>query len=471
MLLRTIRATAEKYNMLSRGDLVLVAVSGGADSVALLHALHSLQPAYGIGLHVAHLEHGLRGEAAIEDMRFVESLCRKIGVPSTSRSISIPERAEASTLSVEAVARQTRYAFLNDVAKETGATKIATGHNANDQAETVLLNLIRGSGIAGLRGIRPAIEGKIIRPLIEAKRDEILLYLKEKGLEFRTDASNMDDAYDRNRVRKSLLPLVEAEFNPRIVDSLVRTASVFSLVAEYLDERVAEVTKACCRFEDGRITVDLGAFAQVPHAVKLFTLYSLVRSLEGDDQVVSFDMLTALVNFAERSKSGSRIDIGSGIVAIREFANLTLGRDVSLAEPYEVPLAIPGQTRIGEVGFVFETAILSERPASADLYKSGEAACFDLDKLVLPLTARNWREGDRIRPFGLSGSKKIHDVFIDEKVPVSERSVIPIVSDRDEVIWVAGVRRSEKARVTDQTRTVIRIAFRKDGQDCGSQDR
>jgi tRNA(Ile)-lysidine synthase len=471
MLLRTIRAAIEKHDMLARGDLVLVAVSGGPDSVALLHALHSLRAVYGIRLHAAHLEHGLRGEAGVEDMQFVESLCAGMGVPATSRRTSILERAEASTLSIEAVARQARYAFLSEVAKETGAARIATGHNANDQAETVLLNLIRGSGVAGLRGIRPAIEGKIIRPLIEAKRDEVLLYLKEKGLDFRTDASNLDDAYDRNRVRKTLLPLLEAEFNPRMVDSLVRTASVFSLVAEYLDERVAEVTEASCKFGDGRITVDLGAFAPAPRVIKLFTLYSLVRSLEGDDQVVSFDMLTALANFAERSKSGSRIDVGSGIVAAREFANLTLGRDVPLAEPYEVVLAVPGETPVTEAGLVFETAVLGERPPSADLYKSSNAACFDLDKLTLPLAARNWREGDKIRPFGLSGSKKIHDVFIDEKVPVSERSHVPIVADQDDVIWVAGVRRSDKARVTDQTRTVIRIAFRKDGQARGSQDR
>jgi tRNA(Ile)-lysidine synthase len=471
MLLRTVRATIEKYHMLSGGERLVVAVSGGPDSVALLHVLHSLGATYGLTLHVAHLEHGLRGEAALEDQRFVEGLCRDLGLGLTARSVDVAERAAASTLSVEAVARQLRYAFLNDVLKETGAAKIATGHNANDQAETLLLNLLRGSGIAGLRGIRPAMEGRIIRPLVEARRDEILAYLADKRLDFRIDASNEDSAYDRNRLRKLLIPLVEKEFNPRIVDSLVRTASIFSLVAEHFDGEVELAQKACCRSEDGRVILNVERFAGLAPAVKLFTLYAVLRSLEGDDQVVSYDTLVALVNVAERSRSGSRVDVGSGIAAIKEFGDLVIGRDVALPEPYEISLAVPGTTRIDQVGRAVEVGILREPPDSGDIYRSGETVYFDFDKLALPLTARNWREGDRIVPFGLAGSKKVHDVFVDEKIPASERAGIPIICDRDEIIWIAGVRRSERARITDETTTFVRITTRKDGHGRGTADR
>jgi tRNA(Ile)-lysidine synthase len=463
MLLRTVRTTIEKYNMLQGGELVVVALSGGPDSVALVHALDSLKPTYHLSLHAAHLEHGLRGEESLEDMKFVESMCRGLGIPITTRRVDVAARAAASSLSLEAVARQVRYAFLSEVLEETRATKIATGHNANDQAETLLLNLLRGTGIEGLCGIRPAIEGTIIRPLVETKREEILLYLKEKNLDFRTDASNEDDSFDRNRVRKSLLPLIEAEFNPRIVDSLVRTASIFSLVSQHLGGEVEAAMKTCCRPGDGRTTVALGAFAPLPQIVKLFTLYSIVRSLEDDDQVVSFDTLSALLAVAERSRSGSRVDIGSGIVALKEYDTLVVGRDVAASEPYEVTLAIPGTTRVGEARCVFEVSILTGRPDSADLYRSGQAAYFDFDRLTLPLVVRNWREGDKFVPFGLSGSKKVHDVFIDEKVPVSERSWVPIVCDNAEIIWVVGVRRADRARVTDAAKTVVRIEFRKDG--------
>ena len=463
MLLRTVRTTIEKYGMLAEGDRLVVAVSGGPDSVALLHALTSLRATYKIELRAAHLEHGLRGEAALDDMRFVEELCRGLGIPLTAKSVKMAEIAASSSLSLEAVARKTRYAFLEEVRAGTGAGKIATGHSANDQAETLLLNLLRGSGITGLRGIRPAIEGRIIRPLIEAKREEILSYLEERGLESRTDASNYDDAFDRNRVRNLLLPLIEKEFNPRVIDSLVRTASVFSLVGAYFDTEVAAVTKACASREDGRITVNLEIFVAVPHIVKLFTLYALVRSLEGDDQVVSFDTLSALLNVAERSQSGSRIDIGSGIVAVKEHARLLIGRDIAPAEVYEVPIAIPGSTRADAAKCSFEVSVLEETQGSGDLYKSSGTAYFDLDKLVLPLVARSWREGDKFVPFGLSGSKKVHDVFIDEKVPISERSRTPIVCDAEDILWVAGVRRADRAKITDGTKTILRIAYRKDG--------
>jgi tRNA(Ile)-lysidine synthase len=470
MLLRTVRATVEKYNMLSGGERVVVAVSGGPDSVALLHVLWSLRATYRLELHAAHLEHGLRGEAALEDQRFVEGLCRDLGVGLTARSVDIPERAAASTLSVEAVARQVRYAFLDDVLRETRAARIATGHNANDQAETLLLNLIRGSGISGLRGIRPAMEGTIIRPLIEARRDEILAYLAEKRLDFRTDASNEDSAYDRNRLRKVLIPLIEQEFNPRIVDSLVRTAGIFSLVAAHFDGEVELARRACCRSEDGRVVLSLEKFAGLAPVVTLFTLYAVLRSLEGDDQVVSYDTLMALVNLAERSRSGSRVDVGSGISAVKEFGDLVIGRDVALPEPYELTLVIPGTTRIEQAGREVEVSVLGEAPDSGEVYRSGEAAYFDLDKLSLPLTARSWREGDRIAPFGLAGSKKVHDVFVDEKIPASERASIPIICDKDEIIWIAGVRRSERARITDETRTFVRITTRKDGRGSGTAD-
>jgi tRNA(Ile)-lysidine synthase len=205
--------------------------------------------------------------------------------------------------------------------------------------------------------------------------------------------------------------------------------------------------------------------------VKLFTLYAVLRSLEGDDQVVSYDTLVALVNVAERSRSGSRVDVGSGIAAIKEFGDLVIGRDVALPEPYEISLAVPGTTRIDQVGRAVEVGILREPPDSGDIYRSGETVYFDFDKLALPLTARNWREGDRIVPFGLAGSKKVHDVFVDEKIPASERAGIPIICDRDEIIWIAGVRRSERARITDETTTFVRITTRKDGHGRGTADR
>jgi tRNA(Ile)-lysidine synthase len=460
VLPRRVRGTIEKYGMLRKGDTVIVAVSGGPDSVALLHVLNSLKSIYRLRLHVAHLEHGIRGEESLGDMRFVEGLSRSLSIPFSSRSEDVPGLAGSRGLSLEAAARKLRYAFLEELSDEIKAERIATGHNANDQAETLLLNLLRGAGMAGLSGIRPAMKGKIIRPLIEASREEIEEYVAEKGLEFRVDSSNLDKRLERNKVRQVLLPLIEKEFNPGIVEALARSARIFSVMNRYMGGRVEEALKACAFSEDGRTTIDLEAFDALPHAVKLFMLYTVVRSLEEDEQVVSFDMLNAVLNLAARSKSGSRVDIGSGIVAMKEFDKLTIGRDLALVERYEVRLEVPGTTQVQAAGCSFEVEILNERPGTGEIYRSGNTAYFDFGGIDLPLTARSWREGDKFVPFGLSGTKKVHDVFIDEKVAASRRALIPIVSDSEGILWVAGVRRAERARITDDTRTILKVTYR-----------
>ncbi len=463
MLLRTVRATIEKYGMFKAGDTVVVALSGGPDSVGLLHVLNSLRGIYRIKLHAAHLEHGIRGDESLEDMRFVEKLCQSVPIPLTTRREKVLEMAREGGFSVEATARKVRYRFLGEVLEETGGTKIATGHNADDQAETVLLNMLRGAAMAGLSGIRPAIENRIVRPLIDATREEIIAYLEDKQLPYRVDSSNVDDRYERNKIRQTLIPLIQEQFNPRIIESLARTASVFSMIDEYFRAEVAGAMKTCCQTKDGRTVVDLGLFQDLPRAVKLFTFYFALRSHEGDEQVVSFDTVNALLNLAVRSRSGSRIDIGSGIVALKERDKLVVGRDIAMVDRYNIRLNVPGQTLVEPAGYTFTVEILNDRPGTGEIYRSGEAAFFDLGALDLPLIARSWREGDRFVPFGLSGTKKVHDVFVDEKVPVSKRARIPIICDSEGIIWVAGVRRAEKARITDATRTIIKVTYAEDG--------
>jgi tRNA(Ile)-lysidine synthase len=464
MLPRTVRRTIEKHSMFSKGDRVVVAVSGGPDSVALLYILDSLKEVYGLKLHAAHLEHGLRGEESIQDMKFVEDLCGNLSIPLTAKSEKVGDMARERGLSIEAAARELRYAFLDDVLKETGSNRIATGHNANDQAETVLINLIRGSGLAGLSGMRPAIEAAVVRPLIEAGREEIMAYLKQKDIPYRTDSSNADTRFARNKVRNVLLPMIEKEFNPNIVDSLVRTASVFSMVYEYFRDEVKGVMREAVTMVEGRVTLNLEAFSPYPDVIKLFTLHSVLRGMEDEEQVISYDTLAALLNVAEKSQSGSRIDIGSGIVALKQYDTVVIGRDLALYEPYEVQLNVPGETRVENAGYVYSAEVLNQKPETADVYRSGRSAYFDFSDLALPIVARNWREGDRFVPFGLKGSKKIHDVFIDEKVPVSERTMIPLVCDREGIIWVTGVRRADRARITDRTKAVVKITYTRESQ-------
>lgn len=462
MLLRKVRATIEKYGMLDKGDLVIVAVSGGPDSIALLHVLNSLRHLYGIDLHAAHFEHGIRGKESIEDMEFVKAFCEDLGVGLTIGSKDVPTYAKSEGLSLEHASRKLRYEFLESVMAQKSAKRIATGHTANDQAETILLNLLRGAGFVGLGGIRVALEGKIIRPLIEVKREEIEEYLSQKGLNFRVDKTNLETHYERNRIRHILIPFLEKEFNPAIVDLLTRTATTFAMLNDYLQDQVENLMAICRKEDDARTVIDLERFQTFPRFVRMLAIYRVIRSYEDDEQVAKFDTVSAVVNVAERSKSGSRVEIGSGIVALKEFNNLVIGRDLALADEYEIRLNIPGKTKIEQAGCIIETEILKGAPKSPEVYRGGEAAFFDFDKIELPLIARSWREGDRFVPFGLGGSKKVHDIFIDEKIPVSDRSRIPVICDREGILWVAGVRRAERARITDQTQTVIKITHRKD---------
>ena len=462
MLLTSVKTAIDKYGMLKSGDRVVVAVSGGPDSVALLCVLNSLKSSYGIDLHAVHLEHGIRGEESLEDMRFVERLCRDLSLPVTTHHESVPELARSEKISVEAAARKVRYAFFERVLEEIGFNKIATGHNANDRAETVLLNILRGSAIAGLTGIRPAVEDRVVRPLIETTRDEIITYLEENKTAFRLDSSNLDDRYERNRVRRTLMPLIEREFNPKIVDSLARTASVFSMLDEYLRAQAGEALKTCCKSEGGRSTIDLEPFMKIPRPIQLFTLYSVLRSLEGDQQVVSFDNLNALLGLAADSGSGSRIDIGSGIVALKEYDRLVIGRGLAPGVDHQVTLKVPGVVRASSSGCTLTAEVLSEKPSNGEISRNGSTVYFDVAGLKPPLVARNWRQGDRFVPFGSSGSKKVHDIFIDEKVPVSQRGEIPIIRDSEGIIWIAGIRRSNRARITDDTKTVVKISHREE---------
>ena len=232
------------------------------------------------------------------------------------------------------------------------------------------------------------MKGKIVRPLIEAPREEIEEYIAEKGLAFRRDSSNLDERFERNRIRKVLVPLIEKEFNPRIVASLARSASLFSIMNEYLVSRVEDVLNTCSHSENGRTTIDLEAFEKVPHAVKLFALYSVVRSLEEDEQVVSFDILSAVLNLAVRSKSGSRVDIGSGIMAMKEFNRLVIGRDLALVSRYDVRLEVPGTTPVEAADCTFATEILEEPPGTGEIHRSGDTAYFDFRGIELPLAAR-----------------------------------------------------------------------------------
>ena len=382
--------------LLQQGEPVLIGVSGGPDSVALLDVLVQL----GYRPHVCHLNHMLRGAESDTDAEFVRQLAGKHGLPATieSRSVALDEDA----------CRQARLAFFERVAAQTGIGKIMLAHNADDQVETFLLRLIRGAGPTGLSGMRPDRQigqVRLIRPLLEVSRGEVLDYLKAHGLTCREDSSNGNRRFLRNRIRHELLPLLEREYNPGIRDVLRRTADI--LRAELADDPAAAQRRA-------------------------------IRAWLGE---VSFEQVEAIRGLA----MGDDVSLPGGVIVYRDYEGLQKG---SAPAPVagQWPVNLAGETVIAELGVRFAVGEAGER--------------FDADALGDGLFVRTWQDGDRFQPLGMTGEKKLQDFFVDEKVPRRQRSRVPLLCAADgRIAWVVGYRIAEPFKVTKRTRQVLALRF------------
>ncbi len=451
-LIKRVKETVERYRMLQGGERVLVACSGGSDSVFLLHALGELRQPYGLDLHVAHLDHQLRGAESKEDAHFVEALARKMGIPCTAESFDLPSYLQGRSLSTEEGARRVRYQFLERIAPEVRADRIATGHTASDQAETFLLRLIRGAGALGLSSI-PPVRGMFIRPLIEISKRDILDYLGSNRIGYRVDSTNLTLCCTRNVVRNEVMPQLE-RLNPRVVDSLGRTAELLreeeSLLADEVSEILPRVVK---RQGQGEIVLDLPRFLQYNIPIKRRALREVVKQLKGDLLKVSFKDIDSILKLSQKGRTGSRVSLPS-VLAERSYGELILtrGEDEEIGE-WKKELVIPGTTSVdSSLKIHLEVMDSSDLPAQLDFQ---DRTYYDLERLSPPLLVRSRRRGDRFTPFGMDGVKKLKDLFIEEKIPRKERNRIPIVADQEGVLWVVGYRRSQRATVGPTTRKVL----------------
>ena len=443
---------------------MLVAVSAGPDSTALLHALVQLASGLRLRLGVAHLHHGLRGEAADADAAFVDRLSRSLGLPCHRRDADVRSHARRGRLSMEAAGRELRYAFFDEVARNEGYNRIATGHHADDNAEQVVMALIRGSGPAGLAGI-PPVRGSIIRPLIDLSRSAIRSYLAAWGQACREDATNADAAHFRNRVRHTLIPALRAE-NPRIVETLNRTAAVIRAEDRHLTAEV-DAVYARLRHRPAPDTLifdptDMGALAR---AVARRLIRRAVADLAGDTRRLTLAHVDEVLALAKRPGDG-RLDLPRRIRVTRRAGQLRLERlDRPLREaigdrpvpPYAYPVTGAGTLVIPETG---DSVVFSEIPAEAVPPRSAleaTTAYFDAADVGFPLTVRNRRPGDRITPFGMTGARKLGRLLTDAKVPDTDRDRIPLLVSGETVLWVAGIRRSAVAPIRPETESALRV--------------
>jgi len=447
-----------RYRLLEGVQSVLVACSGGPDSVALLHLLWTRREDLGLRLGVAHLNHGLRGEAAEADAAYVSDLAQRLDLPFFVEKADVAALAGQGGRSVEVAAREARYEFLTRVAQAGGWERVALGHTASDRVETVLLNLLRGTGLHGLRGIPPR-QGLFIRPLILATRAETAAYCARCGLEPRLDGTNLDPGQARrNRVRLELLPLLKT-YNPALEEALLRVAEAAEAELEWTEPLVQAAAARAIREGPQRVSLDLAALEEAAPGLRYRLLREAWVRLTGDPFDLSAADYAALQRLLLESQTGRRLCLPRDIQAQKGYNELSLSRvgaDERCAWPAR-ELPTEGTLALPEIGKTVVVERLPDRPAKLG-DACGRQIVVDAAALRLPLQVRPWRQGDRLVPLGMSGHKKVQDLFCDRKVPAEQRRLVPIITDGDgEIIWVVGCAMSERARLTERTREFLRI--------------
>ena len=428
---------------------ILIAVSGGADSMALLYGLHGLARRHHWRLTVAHLDHGIRGKAAGGDADFVRAEAGKLGLPFFSAKARVPALAKRQGISLEMAARKARYQFLARTARAVKADVIATAHTADDQVETVLLKLIRGAGRAGLSGIDAAtsLEGmKVVRPLLSVTRAEIESFLKRKKVSWREDASNRDTAFLRNRVRRELLPLLERDYNPGIRDALHRTREVLAAEDDWMDEWAGRILNDC--MEDGGL--NSRSLRDQPLAARRRVIRLWLARQGAPASCLEYDAVGRVNPLLGRGRGSESVTLAEGWTVQRAYTVLRLaGPPHKIAKGGPKPpagpvrLKVPGQTLIPSLGLritVKLAAGLVREPGRGPGILPARASLSAEARGGRPILVRLAAPGDRIAPYGMNGSRKLQDILVDAKVPRASRSRISLLECDGEVVWLPGYR-------------------------------
>ncbi|MDD2889072.1 MAG: tRNA lysidine(34) synthetase TilS [bacterium] len=469
--------TIEKYGLISPGDKVLVAVSGGADSVFLLWALKNLQKKYSLTLHIAHLNHGLRKKADRE-MEFVKSIARNYKIPITTGKIDIKAYARENKLTLEEAGREARYAFLNKIVSKIGATKIATGHTMTDEVETFFMRLARGTGRKGLSLI-PPIRGNIIRPLIEIEHSDITRFLKNEKIKYETDYSNYNCKYTRNFVRHKIVKQLSSSFGKKIIqfrEIMEQEEKLLEKLTEKsLNKLLIEKNNNDGMFQG--IKLNLTAFLNEDVAIKRRVIRKLVEKLSS--VIPNFEETENIIRYIAKAKPGN-VFVSHNLQVTKSFSSMNFvnektslhtirpvsgGAVDKLSEPLtalrQVILPIPGEIKVGKYKICTKMkkynfhGAKSGRNCKTLTFDDKHKEYFDFDKLNLPLCIRAKKIGDKF--LGAGYSKSLKKVFIDDRIPAEKRMEIPLLIDKLGILWIIGGRRAYRALIEDNTKKILEV--------------
>jgi tRNA(Ile)-lysidine synthase len=470
--IRKVLQTIRDHDMLPKGSSVLVGVSGGPDSMALLHALIALSHHLSLQVGVAHLNHCLRPGDADLDAEFVIEAARKCGVPCYVKSKNIRKDSENSGLSLEEAARDARYRFFHEICQGKGFDKIAVGHHQEDNAELILLYLLRGSGPVGMGGILP-VRGNIVRPLIRTRRNEILGFLASQNMTYRLDTSNFDEHFLRNRIRHQLIPLLEKNYNPRISESVNRLGNILQseeqwinqLIVPIFDQTVADQAK-------DRIALSVNRLMNLPVAPLRRVLRRAIQQVKGNLKRIACSHMDAVIDLTIRNKADGILDLPDRIRVSKQGDRLMITKENTPLR--QTPPAFgqaPGldyahtisESRIinGNRLYLHETGTIIKftRTPAGNFHSlpagNGNVAFFDWDRIQFPLTVRNYRAGDRFTPVGMTGTQTLKKFFINNKIKPGIRGQTPIFLSGETIIWIGGFRIADPVKVTQRTRHLL----------------
>ena len=454
----------KKFNMIENGDKIIAGVSGGADSVCLLFVLLKLRSMMDIDVVAVHVNHGIRGEAAEEDEKYTVDLCRSHNVKCVVYHEDVESIAEKRKESLEEAGRNVRREALETTLREENGTKIAVAHHQNDNAETVLMNLVRGTGLKGLSGIRP-VNGNVIRPLLCLTRDDIEEYLDSIGCRWCMDATNDEDEYTRNRVRHAIIPIFENQVNAGAVAHINAAAEQIREAWEYLESQAGKEFRRCVnKTESGEFQINLEKFARCAEALKGIVIRKVLSQAAGSEKDIGAVHVEEVLRLASR-QCGRSIDLPYGLTAVRNYGGILLGKKKKKIEKSEekperkVEIQVPGETFLPDKNLTICSRIIekTEDFSANQIPQTPYTKWFDYDIIKGNLVARYREPGDSIIIDKAGKSQKIKSFFINEKVPAQERENIPIIADDNQVLWIIGYRMSIAAQVTENTRHILEI--------------
>lgn len=448
-MLAKVTKTLKKYDMLTQGEKVVLGVSGGADSVAMLYALNELI-GFGLELIVAHLNHGIRGDEAKRDAEFVKETAKNLGLTFVYGEVDTPKYKEESGLTLEDAARTLRYNFFDQVLAKHYATKLATAHTLDDQAETVLMRLIRGSGSKGLSGI-PPVSNNIIRPLIDTSRDEIEQFLKSKSISWINDSTNESKEFLRNKIRLDLLPELKT-YNPQIKEALSRTADILRYEEEFISNEAGKHFEKIFNVNKSELIGDLAYYRNVQKPLRFNLLRQAVEKIAGSLKNVSSIHLTNADDFLLSDNPSGEIEIPEGIVIVKGYDTILVTKKSELEHEFKYTIQAPGKWSFNEFAIEIEyvkTQGLDENDESV--------AYFDPETVEFPIEVRSFKPGDSFSPLGMTSSKKLQDYFTDIKFPQFMRSRVPLLFSKGEIMWIGGIRIDNRFKVNEKENEVLRM--------------